>query len=401
VILNINKSRFKAILPSELPAVPQPYKRGLVPASSQLRPHCLARDRLKLWFPLQSRLASTPEGEALAITEEDLQRVLTVMNMSWALSTRECYGAGLLVFHVFCDERNIPEDQRCPVDTRTILNFVSSCAGSYSGKTLANYVYAIKAWHTLHGQPWEICQDELKASLDGASECTPETSKRKKREPFSTDLILRIRAHLDLSKPLDAAVYACLTTAFYALCRLGELTVKALKSFEPDKHVKRSNTQMDVKDRHDFVVTNIFLPRTKTSNVGQSVFWAQQDNPTDPRAALLNHFAVNNPEPNSHLFAWRHMKGMRPLTRTEFWKRVSGIVKQAGLGNLKGHGLRIGGTLEYLLRGIPFDVVKSMGRWSSEAFTVYLRKHALILAPYLQGSPALEPFTRYTMPPIN
>ncbi|KAG1829990.1 hypothetical protein EV424DRAFT_1378728 [Suillus variegatus] len=78
-----------------------------------------------------------------------------------------------------------------------------------------------------------------------------------------------------------------------------------------------------------------------------------------------------------------------------------GIVKRAGLGNLKGHGLRIGGTLEYLLRGVPFDVVKSMGRWSSEAFTVYLRKHALILAPYLQESSALEPFTRYTMPPIR
>lgn len=282
-----------------------------------------------------------------------------------------------------------------------MLNFVSSCAGSYSGKTLANYVYAIKAWHTLHGQPWRVRQDELKAVLEGATELTPDTSKRTKREPFSTKLILDIRARLDLSKPLDAAVYACLTTAFYALCRLGELTVKSLKAFDPKKHVKRSNVEMDVKDRHDLLVTKIFLPRTKTSDNGQGVYWAQQDNHTDPKTALLNHFAVNNPTAESHLFAWKHPKGMRPLTRTEFWKRVSGIVKGARLGNLKGHGLRIGGTLEYLLRGVPFDVVKSMGRWSSEAFTMYLRKHALILAPYLQGSLVLEPFTRYTMPPMS
>ncbi|KAG2342071.1 hypothetical protein BDR05DRAFT_887101, partial [Suillus weaverae] len=132
---------------------------------------------------------------------------------------------------------------------------------------------------------------------------------------------------------------------------------------------------------------------------GQSVHWAQQENLTDPKAALLNHLAVNDPAPDSHLFAWKHPKGMRPLTRSEFWKRISGIVKRVGLGNLKGHSLRIGGTLEYLLRGVPFDVVKAMGRWSSEAFTIYLRKHALILAPYLQESPTLEPFTRYTMPP--
>ncbi|KAG2128385.1 hypothetical protein BD769DRAFT_1338273, partial [Suillus cothurnatus] len=54
---------------------------------------------------------------------------------------------------------------------------------------------------------------------------------------------------------------------------------------------------------------------------------------------------------------------------------------------LKGYSLHIGGTLEYLLRGRPFDVIKSMGCWSSEAFTIYLHNHALILAPYIQASP--------------
>ncbi|KAG1860251.1 hypothetical protein DFJ58DRAFT_657971 [Suillus subalutaceus] len=86
---------------------------------------------------------------------------------------RECYGAGLLVFHVFCDERAIPEDQHCPIDMHTLLNFVASCAGSYSGKMLVNYLYAIKVWHMLYGQPWIVQQDELKASLDGAIELMP------------------------------------------------------------------------------------------------------------------------------------------------------------------------------------------------------------------------------------
>ncbi|KIK31890.1 hypothetical protein CY34DRAFT_27992, partial [Suillus luteus UH-Slu-Lm8-n1] len=93
---------------------PQPYKKGLVPATSQLRPHCLARERLKLWYPTKTRVATGPDGKFLAITEADLERVLTVMNLSWAVGTRECYGAGLLVFHVFCDERSVPEEQRCP-----------------------------------------------------------------------------------------------------------------------------------------------------------------------------------------------------------------------------------------------------------------------------------------------
>lgn len=130
------------------------------------------------------------------------------MNMSWALSTRECGGPTLSSGHT--------HDAEFCIELRRLV------FGEDTGELrVCDQGMAHATWSTL---------GDLK--------------------------------HLDLSKPLDAAVYACLTTAFYALCRLGELTVKALKSFE-----------------HDFVVTKIFLPRTKTSNVGQSVFWAQQDNP--------------------------------------------------------------------------------------------------------------------------
>jgi hypothetical protein len=69
-----------------------------------------------------------------------------------------------------------------------------------------------------------------------------------------------------------------------------------------------------------------------------------------------------------------------------------------GLPDLKGHSFHIGGTLEYLLRGIPFDVIKSMRCWWSEAFMIYLHDHMLILAPYIQALPSLKPFTQYIMP---
>ncbi|KAG2057448.1 hypothetical protein BDR06DRAFT_179454 [Suillus hirtellus] len=71
---------------------------------------------------------------------------------------------------------------------------------------------------------------------------------------------------------------------------------------------------------------------------------------------------------------------------------------RVGGDSLKGHGIRIGGTLEYLLRGVPFETVKTMGRWNSDSFLLYLRKHAVILAPYLQDHPVLEPFMRYALP---
>ncbi|KAG6326354.1 hypothetical protein ID866_12734 [Astraeus odoratus] len=148
------------------------------------------------------------------------------------------------------------------------------------------------------------------------------------------------------------------------------------------------------------------LPQTKTSQNtghGESVQCAHQDGPSDPIAALKNHLRINAITPDEHLFSWSHPTSKKccPLSKRELTNRINKLAEQSNLPNLKGHSLHIGGTLEYLLQGVPFDVIQAQGRWAGNAFSLYLRKHATILAPYLQASPALEPFTRYTQPPIR
>ncbi|KAJ3818384.1 hypothetical protein F5880DRAFT_1463307, partial [Lentinula raphanica] len=76
--------------------------------------------------------------------------------------------------------------------------------------------------------------------------------------------------------------------------------------------------------------------------------------------------------------------GRRALTKSAFIQRIHRAARNKGLPLLQGHGIRIGATLEYLLRGVPFDAVRVIGRWQSDAFLLYLRKHAEIMAPYLQ-----------------
>ncbi|KAI0915750.1 hypothetical protein AcV5_010472 [Taiwanofungus camphoratus] len=395
--------RFSAPLPSSTSAynTPKPYRVGLTPIPSNLRPHCLARDRLRLWRPLTSRTPKDQQGKPITITDADLDRVLAVITVSWAQGTRETYGAGLLVFHVFCDTRNIPESQRCPAGNVLMLAFIASCAGAYSGKSLANYFYAIKAWHTLHGQPWEMNHAEMNAALDGATKLAPPTSRRPKRHPFTIDFITQLRSKLDITLPLDAAVFACLTTTFFSMARLGEFTLTNSKAFDHQTHVTPSDISTR-QDRHGLDVTVFHIPRTKVAAVeGEDVYWATQMGLADPAAALANHLAVNKPPRDGPLFARRHRQGMEPLTRSVFLKRLNIAASALGVESLKGHGIRIGATLEYLLRGVPFDVVKSLGRWSGDSFTLYLRQHAVVMAPYLQGTPILEPFTRYTMPPAR
>lgn len=60
---------------------------------------------------------------------------------------------------------------------------------------------------------------------------------------------------------------------------------------------------------------------------------------------------------------------------------------EAGLEPLQGHGIRIGSALEYLLQGILFEVMKTKGCWAGDSSQLYLRKHAIIIMPYIQAAP--------------
>lgn len=326
-----------------------------------------------------------------------------MLEHAFAGSTRETYGSGLLLFHVFCDMKGIAEAQRAPACAVLLSSFVSTLAGAYAPKSITNYLAGVHAWHIIHGLPWQPNAAETDAIIKAAEGLRPAASRRKLRHPFTIEYIVALRSQLDLMLPLDAAVFACLTTTFYSAAQLGEFTVVNLKpsSFHGSTHVTPSHVSL-VQDRNGLSMTAFRIPQTKSSPAGEEVSWAQQHGLSDPEAVLASHFLVNSPPADSPLFAYRFGKGHRPLTKSKMLAVLSKAALACCLDPLQGHGIRIGSTLEYLLRGIPFKVVKVKGRWASNSFLLYLRKHAQILAPYMQADPVLhDAFTRLTMPPVR
>jgi hypothetical protein len=107
------------------------------------------------------------------------------MGLLWAQSSKELYRAELLLFHVFCNSKNVSEEDWCPINQTLLLEFISSCTRSYSGSALANYTAGLKAWHLLHGRTWPLAPLELKAVLDRANTLAPQSSKQLKRRPFT------------------------------------------------------------------------------------------------------------------------------------------------------------------------------------------------------------------------
>ncbi|KAJ3513562.1 hypothetical protein NMY22_g15006 [Coprinellus aureogranulatus] len=355
---------------SDKPAVrPRPYPPTRTLTASELRPHVLARERLRLWIPLDARNQLDLNGTPINLPQSDMERITEVLKEAWAESTREVYGSGLLTYHVFADIRKLTERQRAPAKKVVLAAFISDLAGAYSASTIRNYICGLRAWHILHGLEWDVCVEEIEALLRAANRIAP--ARKKKRQPFTIDYISTLRCGLDLeSNNLHIAVFACLTTTFYSASRLGEFTVKTLKganAFNPNIHIKPSDVRVEM----------------------------------DENGLESTVFHTNRPDPNGPLFAYREGKHdkLKPLTKAKFIEVIHNTADLTGLEHLQGHGIRIGSTLEYLLRGVPFDVMKVKGRWASDSFQIYLRKHAQILAPYMQArSHQHQEFVRIVMP---
>ena len=271
------------------------------------------------------------------------------MANTWSQSMHRAYSSGLLVWHIYCDKRSVPESLQVPAHHSHIASFVASLVGTYSGSAISNYLYGLRAWHLLHCMDWKLNTLEMEALLEGAAKLAPNSSKHKARQPYTLDFIAKVGKKLDLCLPFNAAVYACLSVIFYSVARDSEVTVPWLNAFDPTKHVTPANLQMSSnQDRAE--VAMLHIPHTKAAPLkGKDIYWSCHPSPTNPCDALVNHRQINRPGDSNHLFAHCHKGKLRPLTKHTCIRRVADTARAAGLDPLQGHRIWIGATLFYLL----------------------------------------------------
>ena len=67
--------------------------------------------------------------------------------------------------------------------------------------------------------------------------------------------------------------------------------------------------------------------------------------------------------------------GWRPLLKDVFVKKVRKALMAAGIDHnlYSGHSFRIRTATSAAAAGVPAHLIKTMGRWSSEAYHVYIR----------------------------
>lgn len=358
-----------------------------------LRPFVKAENRILVWS--STHYIRRIERTSGTLREVTLKSDLAVL-AGLEIETRKTYGAGIKAFAAFCDENNIPEDERVPASEDLLCSFAAVVSlRKTSRSTLNSWMAGLRAWQLAQAAQWNIRDsDRFDMIRKAVSKNAPQGSARPQRPPVTLAHLVALAEELDERNSKDVAVKAAACVAFWACVRLGELLVKrAGTAFDPTRLVAQDvelEVQTTRESNRPFV--SFKIPWTKTTKIeGETIVLVPGavGDKTCPVEALMWHKKVNASEASHErpFFGFRASteEGWSALTKEEFMERCNEVWMGRGLGRLTGHSFRIGGTTELLLQGVNPDVVKQRGRWKSDAFLLYWRKVNLIVPEFLMS----------------
>ncbi|PIL33308.1 hypothetical protein GSI_04758 [Ganoderma sinense ZZ0214-1] len=171
----------------------------------------------------------------------------------------------------------------------------------------------------------------------------------------------------------DLLFFALLLTGFHGLARLGDLVW-------PDR--VRNRTYSTVSRRLSVQIADdhySFLLQTHKSDAffeGDRILVEKHHPGSDPMRAFTNYLASRDRLFPFRSELWLRASGSIPL-RGWFLRRLSAVFPPST--NISGHSMRAGGATSLALAGASGDTIRSVGRWSSDAWQRYVRKHPSLL----------------------
>jgi hypothetical protein len=206
----------------------------------------------------------------------------------------------------------------------------------------------------------------------------------KRKSPFSHADLLHVLQKIGNSPSHDDLLFrAMLLSGFHALMRLGELVF-------PDKKILRNYRKISL--RHTVRVLgnqySFLLPSHKGDRIfeGNTVLIQKTSTPTDPHRPFVAYLRSRDTLFPLHPELWLTAHECVP-TRHWFISRLRNFFP----ANFAGHSMRSGGATSLAEAGVNVSTIQAVGRWSSAAFQVYIRKNPVVLHAILFGRPAHQP----------
>ena len=206
----------------------------------------------------------------------------------------------------------------------------------------------------------------------------------KRKAPLSRANLLFILDNMVSSPSHDNLLFASLVlTGFHALMRLGELVFPDKKALRNYRKISLRLSVSVLPGQYSF-----FLPSHKGDRFfeGNTILIQKLNTPTDPYSPFLKYLASRDARFPLHPELWLTSRGSVP-TRYWFMSRLRKLFPK----EVAGQSMRSGGATSLAESGADLATIQAVGRWSSEAFKIYIRKNPVLIHAVIYGRPAHQP----------
>ena len=311
---------------------------------------------------------TVPPCSAGGVARHVTERCQFFLYQGLAPSTRRVYLSAQRRYFDFCrqDGQLSSDGALLPADEQSLMRFASFLADSLHHSSIKVYLSAVRSLHIDNGLPDPLINClQLQRLLRGIKRV--QGSSTAKCLPITIDLLKVIQRSLDLNSCDHVMLWAACCLGFFGFLRAGEFTTNS--SFDPSIHLTVGDLQADSLVDPTCFRVHIKCSKTDPFRVGCDIYVSRGNSLICPVVALGNFLALRGPSPGP-LFCYADG---RPLTRQQLSSTVQAILYSAGYpGSYSGHSFRIGAATTAAARGIPDHLIKTLGRWSSDAYQLYI-----------------------------
>ena len=264
-------------------------------------------------------------------------------------------------------------------DELTIQHFIVYCFRvlNVRSTTIRMYLAALRFYCSINQLPSSLhdMNGDRTFSINTLLKAVEKVQKpsRPPRLPIDAALLSRMCAILDGSyfdAYWDALFKAVLSCAFFGFLRPGEFTTQRF-------HPSRNLTISDISFVSNSVLLHLKRSKADRLNRGVSVRYFPTHDLMCPIANLRRYLRFRSCRfrQTSTQIPLFMMTNGNALSRREFISRLRSLLSTLGHNALRysGHSLRIGAASSAAHAGVSSDLIKLLGRWSSDAYQRYIR----------------------------
>ena len=257
------------------------------------------------------------------------------------------------------------------------MYFVASLHGKVKYETVKLYISAISNFYVEHNKPLRAnSMLQLHRILKGIKRSS--SSQQRTRRPITIHILSQISSLLrpTFSEELDTVMlWAAFTLAFFGFLRVSEFTYSSAKTFLAVRDV----TFIPNIATPTSIQVHIKQSKTDPFRQGTTLVIAKNHSPVCAVTALREYLLQRDPaDPEEPLFM---LQNKEPPTRTILNANLRELLNILGYVETEyaPHSFRIGAATTAAAANIPPWLIKTLGRWRSDCYELYIRTPRTII----------------------